>query len=444
MKKITHAEFVDAYRTLELPIGSSFDAIRSSYRSLAASFHPDKVHEPVTKKTHEERLKKLNAAHELLRNHFKGLMANHKSGVECICQPSAAEREMAEKQMNEKQMNEKQMAEKQMAEKQMAETSMAETKTEETQMAEEQMDEKPESAGQKSGWASYTAPASGTKDEKATSSQTQSGGAGRGKASLETPENKPENEGEGKGKSEGEGKGKNEGEGKGESESSNSGLHAGSSSSELKSPGQVIVLHPSKVSPNKFGYIAAAVAAILALSLFCSIGTVRLGKSLLHKYFEPDATISLTARHSAAPFVDLNKARDVDRAQEMNLAALEKLTREEDDRHKYDGQIKSHLTRIYDDQLNIQSLNAELQEYIISLKDSTVSPSGRKTYLRNIEVCKEKLFAVTDDLRNVRTTLAALQIAHPEIPTEYFAPIPVPPIATNLDPSRAPRWNPAG
>ncbi len=419
MKIIAHLDFIDAYNTLELPVGSPYEAIHSAYRKLASSYHPDRVDDEVKKIAFEEKLKKLNNAHELLRDHFKGWKANHRSGAGCICQPALEEQQVVEQPgtVAESPVAEKAAAESPDAKRdeargsgaKPAETKRSETKTPETKRPETQKREakKPE--------PKKPEPEKPEKEKPEPKQPVKSDG----KAACK-PACKP-------------GHGKDTGS---DATPTNSGEH---------SPGHIIVLRPSKITPESVRFIAAFVAAFFAASLLCSVGMNRLGKFLQqHDFSGPDVPVTARAARTKTHFVDVDKIRDAEKAQEANRIALEKQTKEEDERHKYDQQIKSHLTRIYDDQLNIQSLNAELEENLALAKRLESSPLNRSKYLKNVELCKEKLFAATDDLRNSRAILAALRIAHPEIPTEYFAPIPVPPIATNLDPSRAPKWSPTG
>jgi curved DNA-binding protein CbpA len=426
MKIITHSDFAQAYKTLDLPVGSSFDTIHSAYRKLALNHHPDGKKDLEEKIAFEEKLKKLNIAHELLRNHFKGTKANHTDGAECVCQPTETEKQVVAKpQPEEKKPQAKQPEAKQPEAKQpQAKQPQATNNTAATAAnaaagnvgtkthaeAEPNVDSKPEFKPHP-----HPRPESGhsTKPEAKPESKPEA-----------KPESKPGFE---------------------PVHGENNGSHSSSSNSGTEPPGQIIVLRPSKISPESVRFFAACVAAFFAVSLLCSVGMNQLGKFLAqHDFSRSDVPISARAGHSAVHFVDVDKVRDAQKAQEANRVALEKQTKEEDDRHKYDDQIKSHLTRIYDDQLSIQSLNAELEQNWAVTTAPGSSSSSRSACLKNVELCKQKLFAVTDDLRNASAIISALRIAHPEIPTEYFAPIPVPPIATNLDPSRAPKWSPTG
>jgi DNA mismatch repair ATPase MutL len=53
------------YRWLELPVGSSFEEIRKSYKALMKKYHPDNFHNNETKRQTAEKLsQKLNEAYQ--------------------------------------------------------------------------------------------------------------------------------------------------------------------------------------------------------------------------------------------------------------------------------------------------------------------------------------------------------------------------------------------
>src|SRR5208282_6880931 len=88
MRKFTRDDIARAYNTVDLPMGASFDEFMVKYRKLAPDLHPDRIFGPAQKKKGEEKLKKLNHAKDILKDHFKGPNASHMAGDNCACRPA--------------------------------------------------------------------------------------------------------------------------------------------------------------------------------------------------------------------------------------------------------------------------------------------------------------------------------------------------------------------
>lgn len=88
MRKYTREDIARAYNTFELPIGTALAGVMLQYRQLAAANHPDKFFDPAQKKKAEDKMKKINHAKDVLKDHFKGLKASHVESADCICRPT--------------------------------------------------------------------------------------------------------------------------------------------------------------------------------------------------------------------------------------------------------------------------------------------------------------------------------------------------------------------
>lgn len=80
-------ELHEAFKTLELPPGSSFEEVKRAHKKFTHVWHPDRVPESM-KDEAGERLKKYNHARDVLRSHFKS--AHKESGCACQEVPAAA------------------------------------------------------------------------------------------------------------------------------------------------------------------------------------------------------------------------------------------------------------------------------------------------------------------------------------------------------------------
>lgn len=84
-------ELHDAYRYLDLPIGSPYDpVVQRQYAKLIAVWRPGRASDdPQWKKKAVEKLKKINNYYEIIRRHFE---SGHKDGDQsCACQSQAEE-----------------------------------------------------------------------------------------------------------------------------------------------------------------------------------------------------------------------------------------------------------------------------------------------------------------------------------------------------------------
>ncbi|MEZ4536984.1 MAG: J domain-containing protein [Cyanobacteriota/Melainabacteria group bacterium] len=72
----------EAYKILELPPGADWAAVKKKYRFLSTVWHPDRMANEDFKKQAEEKLKAINHARDVLKNHFD---TGHRDS-DCDCQ----------------------------------------------------------------------------------------------------------------------------------------------------------------------------------------------------------------------------------------------------------------------------------------------------------------------------------------------------------------------
>ncbi len=105
MKNADGNEIANAFRGLDLPIGTSFEDAMQQYKWLAYNFHTDRTNNPAFIKRNEQKMKEINAAKGVLEAHFRGPDAPHSHGPGCPCQPGASTKSAPEQNLAEESSN---------------------------------------------------------------------------------------------------------------------------------------------------------------------------------------------------------------------------------------------------------------------------------------------------------------------------------------------------
>ncbi len=66
-------EVADAYRVLEIPVGSSWNVVQKAYKLLVMHHHPDRhAQDPQKYKAATEKTQKINQAFQIIKNYLQG------------------------------------------------------------------------------------------------------------------------------------------------------------------------------------------------------------------------------------------------------------------------------------------------------------------------------------------------------------------------------------